>query len=533
VPARPFVGNQHRLAAVRFGCGDVLFDDRARWRVVVRRMSQVGRRNMKMRAVLAAVAVLAVGGSAIGLAIGEEKSAAPAAAPASPAPPANSAATAKVPPPPAGPPSKPPQAATKQAATQQAATQQAATQQAATQQAATQQAATKQAATQQAATKLSPAELDQLLAPVALYPDQLLDQVLMASTYPLEVVEAARWVEAPAHRRLKGKALMAALKVKNWAPSVMALVPFPRLLETMNKKIRWTEDLGNAFLAQQPDVMASVQRLRHEALAAGSLDPTKCRCRVERRGEAIAIEPVHPAAVYVPICNPLVAYGPWPYPLYPPVLFPVPIGFIWEPVPFIGFYPFVSVAFYGPLWGWADFNWWQSDIIVNVAAYDVLTFGDPAFSGAVWVHDPAHRDGVAYADPAVAARFGNRAAAAARANVRSASLGAGGGTRGGWHQGGSGSTQHAGATQAAIGGGIHGRSGRGGRYHAAAGGWHHGGGFHAHTYSGHGHHSAAGVRYHGGGFHGGRGGFAMGGGFYGGGGHGGGGHGGGEHGGHH
>jgi hypothetical protein len=268
------------------------------------------------------------------------------------------------------------------------------------------------------APRLSQAQLDQMLAPIALYPDQLLDQVLAASTYPLEVVEAARWAKQPANQHLRGDALLAALRQQHWDPSVMALVPFPRVLDIMSTQVQWTEALGNAFLAQQADVLAAVQRLRRDAMQAGNLTPAACHCRVATSGGAITIAPGNPAQVYVPVCNPQVAYGIWPYPAYPPVVFPLPVGFVWGPGPFIGFYPFVTVAWYGPLWGWAYFDWWHANIILDPSARLIFAAGDPAFHGGAWVHDPAHRGGVAYADPAVRSRFGARAAQAAAANGR-------------------------------------------------------------------------------------------------------------------
>ena len=128
---------------------------------------------------------------------------------------------------------------------------------------------------------LTQAQLAQLVAPIALYPDPLLAQILMASTYPLEVVEAARWVNVNGNRALKGDALTAAMQAQNWDPSVKALVPFPRVLQIMSDQLQWTQALGNAFLAQQADVMAAVQSLRQEAMAAGNLRQTpQCRCMI-------------------------------------------------------------------------------------------------------------------------------------------------------------------------------------------------------------------------------------------------------------
>ena len=133
------------------------------------------------------------------------------------------------------------------------------------------QATAQPASAQSTPQKLSEAQLAQLIAPVALYPDPILSQMLMASTYPLEVVEAAHWVQEPANKSLTGDALTEALKNQNWDPSVMALVPFPRVLAMMAERVQWTEHLGNAFLAQQSDVMAEVQKFRHEVLVAGKL----------------------------------------------------------------------------------------------------------------------------------------------------------------------------------------------------------------------------------------------------------------------
>src|SRR5262249_52460983 len=155
--------------------------------------------------------------------------------------------------------------------------------------------------------------------PIALYPDQLLSQILMAATYPLEVVEAARWIALPANKGLRRDALLAAVKAQNWDPSVTALVAFPRILELMDTKIEWTRQLGEAFVAQQPDVMDAVQRLRHLAKAAGNLKPTpECHCVVSTKGEEIAITAVENEPVYVPVYNSRVVYGAWPYPDYPP-----------------------------------------------------------------------------------------------------------------------------------------------------------------------------------------------------------------------
>ena len=137
-----------------------------------------------------------------------------------------------------------------------------------------------------AAQGLTDAQFDRLVAPIALYPDALLGQVLMASTYPLQVVEAAHWLGVPANRALAGDGLTAALKSKRWDPSVMALVPFPGLLAIMADKLEWTEQLSTAFLNHEAEVMAAVQRLRHRAMAAGNLKATpECHCVIQVSGD--------------------------------------------------------------------------------------------------------------------------------------------------------------------------------------------------------------------------------------------------------
>ena len=162
-------------------------------------------------------------------------------------------------------------------------------------------------------------EIEALVAPIALYPEALVAQVLMASTYTLEVVEAARWSKA--NPNLKDKALQDALEKQKWDPSVKSLAAFPTTLAMMNEKLDWTQKLGDAFLGQQKEVMAAVQRLRTKAQAAGNLKSSKEQTvTTEQQGgtTVIKIEPADPQVVYVPTYNPTVVYGPWPYPAYPP-----------------------------------------------------------------------------------------------------------------------------------------------------------------------------------------------------------------------
>src|ERR1700730_1704516 len=181
--------------------------------------------------------------------------------------------------------------------------------------------------------KLPEGQIEQLVAPIALYPDPLLTQVLMASTYPLEVVEAARWSHD--NSTVSGQALQDAMQAQSWDPSVKALTAVPQTLQMMNAKLDWTQQLGDAFLAQQQDVLAAVQKLRAQAQAAGNLQSTPQQtvtltpapADVAASGgiaQAITIEPVNPDVYYVPVYNPAVAYGSWQYPSYPPFYWPPP-----------------------------------------------------------------------------------------------------------------------------------------------------------------------------------------------------------------
>jgi len=173
-------------------------------------------------------------------------------------------------------------------------------------------------------------ELDQMLAPIALYPDALLSQILMASTYPLEVVEAARWSRA--NPNLKGDQAVQAVAQNAWDPSVKSLVAFPQILLMMDDNLNWTERLGDAFLAQQAQVMDTVQNLRQKAYAAGNLKSSD-QVRVEQQGQTIVVAPAAPEVVYVPYYDPWVVYGPWWWPAYPPIY--------WAPWPGYvrGYYP--------------------------------------------------------------------------------------------------------------------------------------------------------------------------------------------------
>src|SRR5579864_2006027 len=261
----------------------------------------------------------------------------------------------------------------------------------------------------------SPQQLDQLLAPIALYPDQLLGQILMASTYPLEVVEAARWLQDPRNAVLRGDQLAEALDQKDWDPSVKALVPFPRILQMMSQQLEWTESLGNAFLAQQDQVMDAVQSLRREAEVAGHLRTTPQQV-VQNDNGVIVIAPAIPDEVYVPYYDPNAVYGTWAYVDYPPYYFPPPPGFIEGPGIFFGVgFPIVTA-----FWGWDDFDWHRHYLRIDPDRFNRIDrFAsdrdhDLAATGRTWHHDAFHRRGVAYVAPQLQQRFGaaSRAAAA-------------------------------------------------------------------------------------------------------------------------
>ncbi len=176
---------------------------------------------------------------------------------------------------------------------------------------------------------MPPQQLDDLVAPIALYPDPLLGQVLAASTYPLELVEAGQWMQQ--NGNLHGQDLINAARQQNWDPSVQALVAFPDVLAMLNRDVRWTTDLGNAFLAQQQDVMGAVQRMRVRAQANGRLKSNQQEI-VTNQAQNVVIEPANPNYVYVPEYNPDYVWGPPAGGYYPPLLYPpVTLGF--------GFYP--------------------------------------------------------------------------------------------------------------------------------------------------------------------------------------------------
>ena len=251
-------------------------------------------------------------------------------------------------------------------------------------------------------------ELDQMLAPVALHPDSLLSQILMAATYPLEVVQAARWLRA--NPGLEGQDAVTAVEPMDWDPSVKSLTAFPQILSMMDEKLDWTEHLGEAFLAQQEDVMNTVQSLRRRAEAAGNLRSGD-RMRVVRQGEAIAIEPPAPDVVYVPHYSPAVVYGPWWWPAYPPVYWTEPPAYYvvpaHRPAFFWGTGVVISAGFF-----FGHFDWPQRQVTVVHVQYHHPA--RPTRIHSAWRHDPVHRRGVPFRYTAPHARFEPRGTPGAR-----------------------------------------------------------------------------------------------------------------------
>jgi len=270
--------------------------------------------------------------------------------------------------------------------------------------------------------KFKQEELDQMLAPIALYPDSLLGQVLIASTYPLEIVQADRW--AKANKNLKGDPLTAALEKQSWDPSVKSLVNFPQVLSMMSEKLDWTQKLGDAFLDQEKEVMDTVQKLRFKAKEAGNLKTTKEQ-KVIVQEKIIVIESPSPQVIYVPAYNPVVVYGVWPYPAYPP--YPVyPPGYV-AATAAVSFAAGVAV---GAAWGyaWSNCNWHGGSVnynynqninINNNINRDKYAQKTGQGGSGTWQHDPDHRKGASYRDQTTAQKYNKGASSEAAKNRQS------------------------------------------------------------------------------------------------------------------
>ena len=268
---------------------------------------------------------------------------------------------------------------------------------------------------------LAPDQLDGLVAPIALYPDPILSQILVASTYPLELVQAWQWLQR--NPGLTGPALTEAAQQQNWDPSIQALVVFPDLVKRLNQDITWTTNLGNAFLAQQPEVMDAVQQMRLRAEQAGKLSSTRQQ-RVTTTNDCgqpiINIEPGDPNMMYLPYYDPDSIWGP---PLYYPYA-------NWFYPPFVGggYFGFglginMGLYFGGGWGGWGGWGWspgWGNrGVMVNnnfIHRNNFNASGSRGLSGnTAWSHNSAHRQGVPYANAAMSNRYGG----AARQNLQS------------------------------------------------------------------------------------------------------------------
>ena len=267
-----------------------------------------------------------------------------------------------------------------------------------------------QQAGQQGANLTMP-QLQALVAPIALYPDSLLSQVLMAATYPLEVAEAASWQKSNAN--LKGDALQDALKNESWDNSVKSLVSFPDALNALGSKLDWTQRLGDAYLAQPKDLFQAVQDLRAKAKQAGNLKSGSQITVTQAPQQEIVIAPTNPQVVYVPTSNPQFVYGAWPYPAYPPA----PAYYSGASMAAVGLLSFGAGMAVGAAL-WSTPHWGSGSITVNNANFNnfnrnfnSVNHMSPERLGGEsnWNYNAAHRDGVPYSNSALNNRYGNPA----------------------------------------------------------------------------------------------------------------------------
>lgn len=269
------------------------------------------------------------------------------------------------------------------------------------------------AAPAQAAASFTPGQLEQLVAPIALYPDALLSQTLMASTYPSDVAQAVAW--AKANQGINGDAAVKAVADQPWDTSVQSLVAFPQVLATMGAKPEWVQDLGDAFLADPNGVMDAVQRLRAKAQAAGNLQSNQQQTVVSEPApppsqpvpagapppatQIITIQPANPQVVYVPTFNPAVVYGAWGWPAYPPYYIPPPPGWGFAAgVVTAGIAWGVGIGVTNALWGGMHWGGWgNNNVNINVNRYNNINVNNRINNGN-WSHNTANRNGVPYRD---------------------------------------------------------------------------------------------------------------------------------------
>ncbi|MBO1113862.1 DUF3300 domain-containing protein [Bordetella petrii] len=268
-------------------------------------------------------------------------------------------------------------------------------------------------------TKLSNERLDQLLAPVALYPDALLSQVLMASTYPDDVAAAAQWSKQ--HTDLSGDAAVKAVQNQPWDPSVLSLAGFPSVLDMMGRQPDWTRSVGDAFLDQPNDVMDSVQRLRLQAQNAGNLASNAQQTvttSTQSGATVVSIEPATPSVVYVPTYNPATVYGTWPYPAYPPAYYPPPPGSVFASALVSGLAFGTGIAIADSLWG--GFDWDDHDVDIDVNRYNNINVNkklDASRTNVQWSHDPSRRGSTPYRSADTRQRFDDQRVSAQRSQA--------------------------------------------------------------------------------------------------------------------
>jgi hypothetical protein len=279
---------------------------------------------------------------------------------------------------------------------------------------------------QEASAPISPDQLDSLVAPIALYPDPLLAQVLAASTYPLEIMQLQQWLAK--NPGLKGKALADAVSKQPWDASVQAMAVLPDVVQRLADNIQWTTDLGNAFLAQESDTMNAVQRMRQKAENTGSLQSTPeqvVETRVVENKSVIVIEPPpsSPETIYVPSYNPTIVYGAAPVYAYPPIYYPSAGYYAAGAAISFGLGVAAGAFWGGGGWGW-NAGWGRGDITVN--RNNAFVRNSNFNRTGTWQHNAVHRGSVAYGNRTTAARYGgagaaNRAAGTAGLSNRAAS----------------------------------------------------------------------------------------------------------------
>ena len=266
-------------------------------------------------------------------------------------------------------------------------------------------------------------QLDSLVAPIALYPDPLLSQVLVASTYPLEIIQLQQWIQR--NGGLKGDDLTNAVQKQDWDPSIQAMAVFPDLVKRLADDVKWTTDLGNAFLAQQDDVMNAVQRMRKKAMDAGNLkssEQQKVETKTVETKTVIVIQPASTQVVYVPVYSPVIVYGPPVYP-YPPIYYPPPSYY--PAGVFIAFGAGVAYgSYYRGGWGYGC-GWGYSRTTINInvnnnyiSHYNKTNINVnrnninnrpsqlPAGGNNTWQHNPQHRGGTPYPNKGIATQYG-------------------------------------------------------------------------------------------------------------------------------